>query len=996
MAAAVAAVAMMAAFLAAAPATATPPPDASAVSTQALQAGQLIPNRYIVVLRDGVEPRGFARGRGLNPDVTYERAMNGFAANMAPQAAEALRRNPNVLHVEADAIMTTTAPPTGIDRMDVDENNTAAIDGNPATGATDVDVAVLDTGVDSNHPDLNVAGGAGFAGAPFWIWWFCDDGTASFADVNGHGSHVSGTIGARDDGVNSGSTEVVGVAPGARIHGVKVLTDAGQGAISCIIDGVDWVTQQKLDYQNSGGATGVDFEVANMSLGGGNSQALCTAIDNSVAAGIVYAVAAGNSIQDASLSSPANCTSVVTVSAMADFDGQPGGLNDQTVQFSVCTEDKDDSTACFTNYGSTVEVAGPGVSILSTVPGGGYGTSSGTSMASPHVAGAVALYILAGNAIPNPSGPAVIAQMTASGWTVPQSSACGFTDEADGFAEPLIYTGTSCTGGPPPPVTDVAVTDVSAPASVVEGASAAVSVTVENQGNTDLTGVGVSLGTTGGTITDSPQSVDLPAGQAAILSFTWDTTGAGTGAQALTATHDLAPDDDQSNDSGTDTSNVVAAVTDVAVTNVSAPASVSLGDSAAVSVTVQNQGNTDLTGVGVSLSTTIGTITNTPQFVDLPAGQAAVLSFNWTTVGVAPGTATLTATHDLAPDDDPSNDSASTNSEVVAAVTDVAITNVSAPASVIVGDPASVSVTVENQGTTDLTGVGVSLSTTGGTITDSPQSVNLLAGQAAVLSFTWDTTGSGTGVQTLTATHGLAPDDDPSNDSLSDTSNVSAPRTDVAITNVSAPASVVQGTSTAVSVTVENQGNQALTGVSVSLSTTGGTITNSPQSVNLVAGEAAVLSFTWDTSGAAPGGHTLTATHDRSPDDDPSDDSGSDTSNVVAPPSDAHIGDLDAGGSKQGRTWTATVTIRVHDGADNPLSGATVSGNWGSPVNGASSCTTGASGSCQVSASGIRNRDKSVRWTVSNVTHATLGYDPGANHDPDGDSNGTTITVSKP
>ncbi len=854
--------------------------------SSAPQAGQVIRDRYIVVLREGVEPRGFARGRGIRPSVTYERAVNGFAANMSAQTAEALARNPNVLHVEADAIMTTTAPVTGIDRIDVDENPTAAIDGNPATGASDIDVAVLDTGVDTNHPDLNVAGGAGFAGAPFFIWWSCDDGTASFEDGNGHGTHVSGTIAGSDDGPNSGSTEVVGVVPDARIWGVKVLADSGSGAISCIIDGVDWVTQQKIDYQNSGGATGVDFEVANMSLGGGNSPALCTAVNNSVAAGIVYAVAAGNSIQDASLSSPANCSDALTVSAIADFDGQPGGLNDQTVVFSSCTEDTDDSTACFTNFGSTVEVAAPGVSILSTVPGGGYGTSSGTSMASPHVAGAVALYKLAGNAVPNASGPAVIAQMTANGWTVPQSGACGFTGDTDGFAEPLIYTGSSCTGTPPPVVVDVAVTDVSAPASVLEGDTAAVSVTVENQGNQDLTGVSVSLTTTGGTITDSPQTVNLLAGQAAVLSFTWDTTGA-DGVQTLTATHDLAPDDDPGDDTGTATSTVEAARTDVAITDVSAPASVILGDTAAVTVTVENQGNQDLTGIDVSLTTTVGTITDSPQTVNLLAGQAAVLSFNWTTVGAAPGTATLTASHDLAPDDDPGDDSLSDTSNVVAVVTDVAVTNVSAPASVVQGDTAAVSVTVENQGNQDLTGINVSLTTTGGTITDTPQSVDLVAGQAAVLSFTWDTTGAPLGLQTLTATHDVA-------------------------------------------------------------------------------------------------------------DDDPGDDTGTDTSNVTAPPSGAHIGDLDAGGSKQGRTWTATVTIRVHDGAENPVSGATVSGSWGSPVNSADSCTTGASGTCQVSASGIRNPTKSVVWTVSNVTHASLGYDPGSNHDPDGDSNGTTIRVSKP
>ncbi len=976
-----------AAVAASAPSAATATGD----STEATASSGTIRDRYIVVLRRGVDPAAFATARGLRAGATYTAALTGFATNMPARAAQALRRNPNVLLVEQDAVMSIAAPPSGIDRIDADENLTAAIDGNPATGNTDIDVAVLDTGVDPTHPDLNVAGGAGFAGfSLFGLFWVCDDGTASFADGNGHGTHVAGTIGARDDGPNVGGTDVVGVAPGARIHGVKVLTNGGSGAISCIIDGVDWVTQQKLAYQSSGGASGIDFEVANMSLGGGNSSALCSAVNASVAAGIVYAVAAGNSAQDAATSSPANCTSVLTMSAIADFDGQPGGLNDQTIAFSSCTETEDDSTACFTNDGSTVEAAAPGVSILSTVPGG-YGTSSGTSMAAPHGAGAVALYRLAGNAIPDASGPAVLAQMTASGWTVPQTSACGFTGDTDGFAEPLIYVGSSC-NGPPADVTDVAITDVSAPPSVTLGDTANVSVTVQNQGNQDVTGVDVSLTASNGAVSPSPQTVDLVAGQVTVLNFAWNTTGIAPGDQTLTASHDLA-DDDSSDDSASTTSTVVVAVIDAAITDVSAPASVAQNDEALVSVTVDNEGNQDVTGVNVSLTTTSGAIFGSPQSVDLLAGQSTVLNFTWDTTGAAEGLQTLTATHDLA-DDDPSDDSGSTTSTVVAVVTDLAITDVSAPASVIEGDGAAVSVTVENQGNQGVAGVDVSLATTGGSIIGSPQSVALVAGQSTVLNFTWDTTGAAAGVQTLTATHDLA-DDDPSDDSGSTTSMVVAAVTDLAITDVAAPASVVQGDAAFVTVTVVNEGNQGVTGVNVSLTTTGGSIIGSPQNIDLGVGGVALLVLTWDTTGSPLGVQTLTASHDLS-DDDPFDDVASTTSTVTAPPSGIHVADLDASASSQGRDWSASVTIRIVDAGGNPVSGATVIGAWGSPVNSGDACFTGASGTCSVSASGIRKRDKSVVWTVTDVVHPTLAYDAGANTDPDGDSNGTTITVLKP
>ncbi|MCH8338373.1 MAG: S8 family serine peptidase [Chloroflexi bacterium] len=254
--------------------------------------------------------------------------------------------------------------PTGIQRIFADENPGITIDGVDDL-RIDVDVAVIDTGIDSDHPDLNVVARTDCSGgSPFKQK--CKDNSGD--DGNGHGTHVAGTIAALDDG-----SGVVGVAPGARLWAVKVLRNDGSGYISWIIAGIDYVT-----------ANADKIEVANMSLGCEcSSPAMDDAITNSVAAGVVYAVAAGNSDKDASTFSPASHPDVITVSALADFDGEPGGT-----AASTCRSDQDDTLADFSNFGSLIEVTAPGVCIFSTWKDGGYNAISGTSMASPHAAGA--------------------------------------------------------------------------------------------------------------------------------------------------------------------------------------------------------------------------------------------------------------------------------------------------------------------------------------------------------------------------------------------------------------------------------------------------------------------------------------------------------------------------------------------------------------------------------------------------------------------------------
>jgi len=337
------------------------------------QPGTIIPGRYIVVLKDDVaDPQATAdelgRAHGLGLGFIYSSALKGFSAAIPERALAALGRDPRVDFIEPDQTVTAfdQTKPTGIRRIFADTSANITINGVDDL-RIDVDVAVIDTGI-AAHPDLPVPVARTDCSGSKPTRGSCKDGTAN--DGNGHGTHVAGTIAALDNGVG-----VVGVAPGARLWAVKVLKDSGSGWMSGIIAGVDWVTRHP------------DIEVANMSLGGGNSSALCKAIGNSVTkSGITYAVAAGNSDANAANYSPANCPDVITVSALADFDGNPGGLGAPT-----CRADQDDTLADFSNWGVAVELAAPGVCILSTWKDGGYNTISGTSMASPHVAGAAAL-----------------------------------------------------------------------------------------------------------------------------------------------------------------------------------------------------------------------------------------------------------------------------------------------------------------------------------------------------------------------------------------------------------------------------------------------------------------------------------------------------------------------------------------------------------------------------------------------------------------------------
>ena len=343
----------------------------------AAQAPQSAARDYIVVFHDDerdVPGLAAAHGRAYGASVShiYQHAIKGYAATVAQARIDDIRRDPRVAFVSEDRPVEAVAQsvPTGINRIDAEPSLHAAPSWNLA-------VAVIDTG-SGPHADLNVVGGAN-----------CSTGR-SYADGNGHGTHVAGTIGAVNNAVG-----VVGVAPGVPIYSVRVLNNQGSGSWSSVVCGLDWVTAN---------AATLKIKVANMSLSGSgsddgncgntNSDALHKAICSSVAAGVTYVVAAGNENTDFAGSVPAAYDEVLAVTAVADFNGQPAGGATAT-----CRSDVDDTAADFSNFtakGSPDEahtIAAPGVCILSTWKGGGYNTISGTSMASPHAAGTAAICI---------------------------------------------------------------------------------------------------------------------------------------------------------------------------------------------------------------------------------------------------------------------------------------------------------------------------------------------------------------------------------------------------------------------------------------------------------------------------------------------------------------------------------------------------------------------------------------------------------------------------
>lgn len=365
------------------------------------------PSGWIVTLADGTDPRAFARGASVAPEFVYEHALRGFSVTLPRRAAEALAARPGVLSVIPDvaAHIDGQQVPTGITRI-----------GGPApvTNAVAVPgIAIIDTGIGA-VADLNVVDRVTCSKATRTTPAAC---TAGGVDDNNHGTHVAGTAAAIDNGLG-----VVGVYPGAPLYAVKVCDSRGSCDISRIVAGLDWVT-----------ARASTIRVANLSLGfagtadapscATTTNALYKAVCGAQAAGVTVVVAAGNETDDAKNHLPAAYPEVITVSALNDNDGTKSG----------------DTFASFSNYGALVDIMAPGVSILSTLPDGTYGSYSGTSMATPHVSGAAAR-ILAAN--PSYTPAQVRTALLANADVKACPTATGLcSGDPDGIAEPLLWIG---------------------------------------------------------------------------------------------------------------------------------------------------------------------------------------------------------------------------------------------------------------------------------------------------------------------------------------------------------------------------------------------------------------------------------------------------------------------------------------------------------------------------------------------------------------------------
>ncbi|MFD3324292.1 S8 family serine peptidase [Streptomyces sp. NPDC058701] len=362
-----------------------------------------VPGSYIVTLKDSAarstadSGKAVAKRYGAKIDRTYSAALNGYSVEVSEAQARKLAADPAVQSVVQNRTFTVDAtqpnPPSwGLDRIDqraLPLNQSYTYPDKAGEGVT---AYVIDTGVRITHQDFGGRASYGYDAID-------NDNTAQ--DGHGHGTHVAGTVGGT----------AYGVAKKAKIVGVRVLNNQGSGTTAQVVAGIDWVTRNA-----------VKPAVANMSLGGGADSALDTAVRNSIASGIAYAVAAGNETTDASTKSPARVAEAITVGATTSTDAK----------------------ASYSNYGSVLDIFAPGSSITSAWATGDTATNSisGTSMASPHVAGAAALYLAQ-----NPgSTPAQI-----SAGLVAAATPNVVTSPGTGSPNRLLHVGTGTT--PPGPGT---------------------------------------------------------------------------------------------------------------------------------------------------------------------------------------------------------------------------------------------------------------------------------------------------------------------------------------------------------------------------------------------------------------------------------------------------------------------------------------------------------------------------------------------------------------
>jgi subtilisin family serine protease len=390
---------------------------ASAVAPAA-HASAPVAGDYIVVVNRAVDPGAVAadHGRrfGFRTDFVYRNALRGYAAHIPPGQVSAVRSDPRVASLapvfpldpiegagSGNATKTHQILPTNINRIDADVSSTRSGDGTGVVAGPAV--ATMDTGIDASQPDLNVRGGVNCSpdGRP----------STAYGDDGGHGTHTAGTIGARDD-----AGGVVGVAPGVPLYAVRVVqTGAGTANTTAnALCGIDWlkahaaeygikVANASLGYTQQFGWSGADTGSCGKDTSGTVVDALHAGFCDLVASGVTVVASMGNSTIDARGTAPAAFDEVLSVSAMADFDGRPGGLARPTCS---TTYGADDTVATFSNFTTignvapdadwTHTISAPGVCVTSDALRGGTAVMSGTSMSAPAVSGTVALCLASG------------------------------------------------------------------------------------------------------------------------------------------------------------------------------------------------------------------------------------------------------------------------------------------------------------------------------------------------------------------------------------------------------------------------------------------------------------------------------------------------------------------------------------------------------------------------------------------------------------------------
>jgi len=553
---------------------------------------------------------------------------------------------------------------------------------------------------------------------------------------------------------------------------------------------------------------------------------------------------------------------------------------------------------------------------------------------------------------------------------------------------------------PPPSPADIALSGITAPARVTQGEVAPVVVTVQNVGGLDVSANFDVVLTDGfGGVPIGTQTIPgLAAGASATRTFNWNTAGVALNGHTLFATQKLADNNSANNTVGIGVIVNAPPTTDVAVSGVSAPATVTQGNTAAIAVTVQNVGGLNVgTSFDVVLTdATAGVMIGTQTLTGLAVGANTTRTFNWNTTSAALGSHTLVATHSLT-DANAANNEGSATITVNAPTTDVAVSGMTAPGSVPKGSTTTIGVTVQNVGGLNVTSFNVVLTDATGGVTIGTQSVaGLAVGASATRSFNWSTTSAALGGHTLVATQSLT-DDNAANNQRSATVTVTAAPADLALAAITAPGSVTVGDTAPVVVTVQNVGGQDVSAnfdVVLTDGTAGNAVLGTQTIPGLAMGATATRTFNWNTAGAALNGHILTATQKLA--DANSSNNARATVVSVNPPS-VHVGNLDGVATSAVETWSATVRISAHDSRHNPVNGVTVRGSWnsGPEVQCVTSDADGIAGTCTLSLLSIPIATRMAYFGMSGMALAGYTYKPAANHDPDGSSNGYSIFVKR-